>query len=271
MLKTIRDLALALTGAGALSLLSAAAMAAPQALALVASAGPVPLTCLGPDCAAEFSAFCLQQARRPPEPGERYAIADAGALKLVGERADGSLVVLDAERELSFTALRTHVAVRLSMSSHRFDSMGLVKAFVEVGRKAVLFPEAKSDDPSPFGDAERTLVTNSLRSMGAKLVDGDVARMAAARMTLAMVNRLGTSHLIPEDEREVLYDRVIETHGAMTPREGRALFERAFEGCSGTQAYMLSPPSFRGCLRSKHDGFLGTLNSDYWDATRSGS
>lgn len=271
MAKAIRNMALALVSAGALALAGGASVAAPQALGLVASAGPVPLTCLGPDCAVEFSAFCLQQERRPPELGEKYALVEEGVLTLVGERADGGRVTLDAGREIAFSALRTHVAVRLSMSSHRFDALGLVKAFVAVEAKAVLLPVPKADDPSPFSKSEIALVTGVLRDTGDKLVDGDTVRMSAARMTLAAVNGLGDVHLISKDRREILYDSVIQEHGKATPAEGRALFDRAFQGCGGTEAYMLAPPSFKGCLQSKHDGFLGTLNADYWDAIRTGS
>lgn len=271
MKNPIRNLVLALLGAGVIMVSASGASAAPQALGLVASAGPVPLTCLGPDCAAEFSAFCLQHERRPPQQGERYTLAEAGVLKLVGERADGSRVTLDAGKEVTVSALRTHVAVKISMSSHRFDALGLVKALVEVDTKAVLLPVPKEDDPSPFSASEIELVTGTLRATGDKLVDRDQGRMNAARMTLAVVNQLGSSHLISKDRQEILYDSVIGTRGRSLPAEGRELFDKAFEGCGGTEAYMLAPPSFKGCLQSKHDGFLGTLNKGYWDAIRTGS
>ncbi|MBT5110054.1 MAG: hypothetical protein HOM25_15355 [Rhodospirillaceae bacterium] len=48
------------------------ATAAPQALALVDSAGEVTLQCQDGDCTATFSAYCLQKSRAMPFSGTVY-------------------------------------------------------------------------------------------------------------------------------------------------------------------------------------------------------
>ena len=66
------------------------APAAPQALALLASNGAVPLTCAGGACRTELSAFCLQQERAMPLPGTKYSVVDRDRLTLVVTAADGA-------------------------------------------------------------------------------------------------------------------------------------------------------------------------------------
>jgi len=45
------------------------AQAAPQILGLIASADPVPMTCVDGTCTAELSSVCLQQHRPTPPTG----------------------------------------------------------------------------------------------------------------------------------------------------------------------------------------------------------
>jgi hypothetical protein len=58
--------ALALTGA---------AQAAPQPLGLVTTIEPAPLVCDKGKCSVVLAAFCLQEERLPPGPGDEYTAA----------------------------------------------------------------------------------------------------------------------------------------------------------------------------------------------------
>ena len=53
------------------------AQAAPQILGLMASAEPVPMTCVDGTCTAELSSVCLQQQRPTPLTGTVYRPAKA--------------------------------------------------------------------------------------------------------------------------------------------------------------------------------------------------
>ena len=55
--------------AGAVWLASGSVQAAPQVLGVVASNGPIPLTC-DDQGSKPMSTFCLQQPRDNPQPGE---------------------------------------------------------------------------------------------------------------------------------------------------------------------------------------------------------
>ena len=73
------------------------AAAAPQALGVMASHGPVPLVCNGGECRAEVTAFCLQEARPVPPEATAYEPVGEAPMSLVLQRADGSTLRLDAE------------------------------------------------------------------------------------------------------------------------------------------------------------------------------
>ena len=106
-----------LTAALAFGLTSAMpALAAPQALGLVASAGtPTPLDCSGAECSAMFSAFCLQEARPAPSQGEAYAPAPGSAVTLLVTRADDSTLSLPGAAYLRFSTLVGFTSMRITL------------------------------------------------------------------------------------------------------------------------------------------------------------
>ena len=79
--------------------------AAPQILAVLATAEPVPLTCVKGICEAEFSTMCLQRGRAMPYPGTAYAPADPGNIILVIRRADGSTSASATRRPSAFETI----------------------------------------------------------------------------------------------------------------------------------------------------------------------
>jgi len=67
----------------------------PQALGLVATTDPVPLTCSTYECEIVVSAFCLQQDRRSPSPDDLYRpVRDDMIRFLLGEKG-GTSTALD--------------------------------------------------------------------------------------------------------------------------------------------------------------------------------
>ena len=91
---------------------ASAAVAAPQALLLVADGQALPLTCEGGICQAEASAICLQPDRPIPLPGTAYGVpagrsghAEPFAL-LIGETAAGKQIVHSVPPALAIVSER---------------------------------------------------------------------------------------------------------------------------------------------------------------------
>ena len=87
------------------------AAAAPQMLGLIASNGPVPLSCAGGTCTAELSSFCLQRDRDVPPAGTAYRPVDDTGLTLVATLADGQTRRLPAGDRLRIESERNYTAV----------------------------------------------------------------------------------------------------------------------------------------------------------------
>ena len=258
--------------AAALAALSgpAAAQGTTQALALVESHGPVQLVCHGRDCWAEFSSFCLQEDRRSQNPDTRFELASKQDIQLIGERADGSQVILAPEKELQFSAYRTHVAVRVGLARSRLNELDLEKVTLTIGQKVALLPMPTAAEPA-IGAAEVAYITSSLRPTGKRIVDSDNKRMATARLINRMINALPPGGRVARAVRDGLWA------ATMTPAKlasvstaSRELMTSIYQHCLHGANYA-QHSSMRGCLESKHDTLLGDLNMDYWAAVKKGS
>ena len=115
--------------------------AEPQALGLLASDAPIPVTCDAQGCQATLTSFCLERDRASPQAGEPYRIA-AGELRLLVRHGNGE-ELLPANGLVVFTADRGHrtVSVRLSedVSAQRQDA----ELFLEIGPGVTLLPGEK--------------------------------------------------------------------------------------------------------------------------------
>src|SRR5262249_31242320 len=122
------------------------AVAAPQILGIVASNGPLPLTCDKQGCHADLSTFCLQQPRANPAPRQRYQLAEGSSVMLVGTRSDGAIVRLPAASYVSFSSDRGFTSVEVVLPPDRLAALGFAAVAVEVERQASLVPEAEAND-----------------------------------------------------------------------------------------------------------------------------
>ncbi len=147
------------------------APAAPQALALLASNGAVPLTCAGVACRTELSAFCLQQERAMPLPGTKYSAVDRDRLTLVITAADGAERRLPAPFYVEITSARMYTAVTISISEHELANLGAVSAAIEVGDGATLVPDPVVGDPLPQTVSDIKAASGPIRAAGTRIVD----------------------------------------------------------------------------------------------------
>lgn len=258
----MRVLAFTLAAAAAFS--AAPASAAPQPLALVATLGPVDLICDGVECAAEFSAFCLQEARGSPDRGHDYR--PLGAVRIAARDAEGREVAVPLEL-LEARALRTHVAVRLSVPQRALDARGLTGPRVTIGEDAALEPAAEAGDPRPYAPGEMALAAGPLRRVGARIVDFDDERMPAVRILNRLLNALPPQ--LPE-RRQGLWARVAEPAAQGLPAESVERAKDIYELC-GLAVETGVDPTLRRCLAARHDGLLGGLNGAYWRAVKTAS
>ncbi len=269
----VRTGGLSIIAAGAIAFGIAAtpADAAPQVLALVADSQPVALNCDGPDCQAEFSVYCLQPDRRSPVHGTRYLTTADADLRATGTTHDGRTVVLDPAGDLTITALRTHVAVRITVAADRVRELGLAGVSVSVGQNVALIPAPVPGDDNPQDELELALATGPLRALGDTLVDSEGDRIVAARLASQMINALPPRGRVDAAARQSLWRMTTADprYATLTPNTVEAL-RFAWFHCDHGASYGLAR-SMRTCLEGQHDSMIGYLNNQYWDAAKAGS
>lgn len=247
------------------------AHAAPQVLALVADSQPVELNCERGDCWAEFSAYCLQPDRRSPVQGTRYLTTAAADLRATGTTHDGRTVVLDPAKDLTITALRTHVAVRVAVAGDVVRDLGLARVSVSIGQNVALVPAPVPGDDNPQDELELDLATGPLRTLGDTLVDSEGDRIVAARLTSRMINALPSRGRVDADTRQTLWQMTTSDPRYATLTKGTVEALRfAWFHCDHGATYGLAK-SMRKCLEGQHDSMIGYLNNQYWDAAKAGS
>ena len=250
---------------------SGAAQAAPQALALVATEGKVGLVCEGRECSAELTSFCLGAGRFSPAPGTAYHLAGAGDVRVIGTTEDGRTLALDARSHLRFESARRHLAVRVSVDRAALEALGVSRIEIEIAENVALLPVPRPGDPDPITEGEAALFTGPLRYLGSLVVDGNVERMQAARVTSRMINLLPPRGGAGAAGGEALWRRATAARGAdsLSPA-ARERARGAFELCRFVGS-VGGPSSLRRCLQEQHDGFVDFLNSKFWKAVKTGT
>jgi hypothetical protein len=246
-----------------------AAAAAPQVLALVSTDAPIELTCAGGDCAARFTSYCLQPDRAAPGGGQRYTLAAAGAVDVVGVDGAGRTVGLDPAA-VTIKAATSHVSVRLSVARAEVERLGLTSVAVRVRDDATLIPVPSPGDERPQTAADIELATTVLRELGRKLVDEDAVRMAAARETMYLVNRLSGGRLNSAQAQTAIGGILTPERLAALPAAARPFVTDARDYCALVADNDVST-TVRQCLEAEHDTMMFYLNQDYWDGLKGGS
>ncbi len=249
---------------------SSAAPAAPQALALVATEDRVGLVCQGSVCSAEFTTFCLQPDRFAPSSGTRYRLGQGAAVQLIGTTRDGRQTTLDPQEHLRFESMRAHVALRISMSLGAMDELDLRTAEVAVGQNVFLLPVPEPGDAEPITESEIAVLTGALRPLGARIVDTNERHMTAARITNRMINLLPPSNETGESVDHTLWRQAVDGIGQGQLSPDAAKMSRGALAFCRFAVERAASTSLRRCLQTEHDGFIRILNSEYWDAAKTG-
>lgn len=251
------------------------AQAAPQVLGLVADNGfPTPLACDGFECSAQFSSFCLQEARSSPATGTAYIPAPGGEVSLVATAPDGRSLRLPASAMRIATAIGfTSVTMSLPESRRAEIAARLGTAptevilAVEVGVGVSLIPEPVAGDPDPQTEAEIALATGPLRSAGERLFDERSEQADAARLTTLLINSLPGRGRETAEDRDGLFDEVaaLPAVGALSP-EGVQRARGVYAECR-ISVESSSMFSMRECLRLRHADLMVRSNRKFWDET----
>jgi hypothetical protein len=243
-----------------------AAHAAPQALGLVASNGvATPLTCRDGECSAEFSAFCLQEARPSPARGDAYAPAPGAAVTLLVTAPDGSTRRVDGAPYLHFSALIGFTGLKIALPEAALRSLGAAAVAVEVGPRVTMLPVPVPGDPNPQSAAEIALATGPVRVQAEASFERPGPVAEAARITNLMVNALAPgdyNHPAPM----TLWDEAAQAAAAAgASAQGIELAHEAFSGCrfavtTGSDA------SMRRCLALRHADLMTGANHRFWES-----
>ncbi|MFP6740460.1 MAG: hypothetical protein VCD33_02360 [Alphaproteobacteria bacterium] len=247
-------------------LLGATPVAAePQILGLIASLEPVTLQCLRGKCSAEFTSYCIERHRQPPNNGTVYNIHDPATLIVEGLRENGEIVQFQASDVLDIASARGRSAIRMGVPASFLREFGLASLQITVGERATLIPDVNPDARRPHSALDITLATGPLRNLSALIIDHGGDRVFAARQTAKLINALPPGGRANETQRDGVWQSVALP--AVTP--GHGLVEAGFERCYRvTRSGMMS---LRQCLGSLHDRFISKLNVDYWKAVETGS
>ena len=262
--------AAAMVFAAALSTFSAA-QAAPQMMDLVASNTAVPIQCKIDNCFAELTAFCLQPLRASPVRGTVYHLHDPSLVTAIGTTRDGRKIKLDVAKHLQIKAERSHVAVRIGMSSQTMHRLGLRQIHIKVARNATIIPNPEKGDVSPMYPEEIANGVGALRDIGASFVDREQKWMPVARMANRLINALPHGGRVSVPQRTGLWDKVIGPNDfAGAPAGTQERFRAVYDQCQEA-VEMIRVSNMRRCLEAKHDSMVGGLNNVYWQAVKSGS
>jgi hypothetical protein len=264
-------LAIALASSAALALaagIAQPAAAAPQALGVMASHGPLPLTCVGGECRVEVTAFCLQESRPVPPEGTAYQPVGKAPLTLMLHLADGGTLHLDASEHARLFSRRGFTAVSIAVPQDLLARYEAVSASIEIGPEVTIAPVPVAGDPKPQGEEELALVAGPLRAFATEHLERDAAAHAA-RLTQQLINALP-----PQDEetgaiRDQLWDAAIGAAPVADPA-GVAMARRSYEGCQAAlnTGYV---KNMRYCLELQHGEMMIERNHAFWREAGAGS
>lgn len=251
-------------------LFPAVAQAAPQILALVETEQATELACADGVCAAEFSAFCLQENRPSPAVGTVYSAIGDADIRLVLTLPDGSVRERPAGSDLRIVSVRGYSALRLTVPRQVLTDTGATAVALSVGERVALAPQVARGDPHPITPEELALASGPLRSAGQAIVDRGGKSAVAARITNALINAMSGSQMPKPDDRQSLWQQVagLTDDAAASPGRKQALW--AYEACWNI-VENAGGNGLRGCLQRYHDIVMQGLTTKYWDAHKAGS
>lgn len=247
-------------------LFSVSAFATPQAL-LVATQGEVPLVCEYGLCMAELSTFCLQPEYDNPVNGTSYSVftgeGTRGDMVLVGFAADGSESTVPAA-SYEITALRGHVAVRISILEKDLARVDLANPVARLEGSVVLAPEGAEPDLS--------VRLAGLTPIAEGIVAGHGDLVGAARVTRDLIDLMPVKGPTSQADHDAAWEKVMRGHAVGGDDDySDGAYRRARWGFETCNEYNKFSNAMRYCLGKIHDTIMEEINTDFWDTLDYGS
>ncbi|MCX7356383.1 MAG: hypothetical protein NTY59_16510 [Alphaproteobacteria bacterium] len=247
----------------------AAAQAAPQILALLATDSPVPLDCRDGQCTALLTAICLQKDRVPPAPETAYGpIGIAQNLKLVVTGSDGRAREVAGKDEMTIVSQRNFLSVRVTVPQETMARLGATALAVSVGKGVSLLAAPIPNDPNPQTEKEIARTTDTLRNEAAWLDDPNDAYSSQARIANRVLSMLPTHGAVESAEARRAFDQVARANAG---KPGMKEFGALYKKCEDTQGWSIYGRNMRECVESWHDSLMMERNVEYWERTGAGS
>ena len=248
------------------------ANAATQSLALLETDEATPFICANGRCQVELSTFCLQKERDLPRVGDPYKVVAGAALSLVLTDVAGNVTQRPAASYIQITAARSgHTAVQVELREGALASLGAVKAAIEIGERVTLMPVAFAGDDNPQSVQDQLLAKGPLRILGARIVDGDPARVETVRILNRLMNALPRTNAIDPGAREKLWVFTARRGFQAATPERIARASAIYNGCWADRLVELGAYSVRTCVQRQHDNLMWDLVKRYWKAVGAGS
>ncbi|HEY7688070.1 MAG TPA: twin-arginine translocation signal domain-containing protein [Dongiaceae bacterium] len=247
--------------AAATMLLPAAAPAAPQILAVMASSEPIPFICSDRECYGLVGTFCLQRDRDIPVFGQPYEPTLPHRLTVSLVDGAGTVTEIDgAAAGLRFQGYSGYSMVRVSLPRAEMVRLGAVAVSLQVGPGISLVPQETADDRNPQSPQEIALATGPLRIAAARYLDRPSVSRDSARLVAALINGLPERRTI-HDSFDGLWDRAIG-EGLLQESMPEALrnAQQSYRNCVAYE-----PGSLRQCLLAEHRQLMIPENRAYWD------
>lgn len=245
------------------SLPPGAARAEPQIIALLATDDAVPLACANGECAAEFTAFCMEPGRKSPYHLTAYRpIAGAADVRAAIVTTAGSVAV--PAGDLSFASVRGFAAIRVSLPEAMVASAGGTGIAVTVGRGVALRPLPDPAFHRPHEAEEIARAIGPHRERGERIVDNGGVERAAAGLANRLINALPETARVEAARAAALFDDVVTAEdGRRAGAPALTWARRGFERCLANLDEDRND-TLRGCLARFHDERMWTLTHRYW-------
>ncbi|MFO0997462.1 MAG: hypothetical protein U1F33_12345 [Alphaproteobacteria bacterium] len=249
----------------ALSLGPLAAQAAPQVLALMPTEGAKPLVCEGEICRGEFSAICLQEARKVPTTGTVYELLPGSEVSVAVVGRDGQSRAVDLTPTV--TTLRGQLAMEIAVPRHGLDEDATVT--VRIPKTVFILPKPVAGDTEPITAAELSGVLRQHVEIAPQFEKDVAAGLASTRLLSLLLATLPKRKLVPAEERHIVEATLARFDRKGNGPEARALGDvrGAFENCDIKQVRQVYG-GVRTCLQVYHDSRMIGVNTAYWDRVR---
>lgn len=235
---------------------------APQILGLMATGVPQPLVCNGAFCMADLASYCLQPERGEPWPGHPYEAVLGSDIKLLGTRADGSTVSVDAAAYAKFAANVAMTAVRVSIGREVLLDLGVKQLSIQVGQRVSLLPVPQEGDPKPLTEEEIALATGPARKVGVEFFEDGGPVGVTARLNAALLTLTPRHGRLSPAERDALWDKAMSSDllSVATPdglKQSRATYETCMELLGKGLLF-----SMRDCMERRHGRMMRKRNRE---------